>query len=239
MNTDFTLELIQAINDWQIGGLPSLKKKRGGHLRKMAESLPNEFTSVNSEVYRKINLNGKDLIYLGTHYKLSETISAWTTQESVAKSFKGGVSKIQSDSSVILKLKPSNDRVVINLEELYLDDCFQKFIQDNKGKIKNFEKGIGKYSDSQHEVVIEVEEVSVSALYSWGGFSSDVNILARQFYGKKPSPAQLNRFKCLLKTQKIELSQGYWLKGSQAVERINEILIFHANRLNRKAISIN
>ena len=52
----FSLPIVQAINDWQRGGDPKQKQRRGLRLREECARLPTQFTSANLGCFRQIAL---------------------------------------------------------------------------------------------------------------------------------------------------------------------------------------
>lgn len=74
----FTLELLQAINDWQRGGIAKEKNERGKKLREVAAGLPENFRQTDVACYRRLKLHKSAVWTLGTDEELAETISAWT-----------------------------------------------------------------------------------------------------------------------------------------------------------------
>ena len=144
----FTVELLQAISDWQRGGVAKQKAKRGSALKEATKTLPTKFKSITTNCYRQIAVDNSSVWNIGTKYQLSETISSWTTSLEVSKLFKGGVPPI-GYQGVIFKITPSDNlEVIINLHELFLCDDFNKFLESNKEKITGFDKGIGQYGNS-------------------------------------------------------------------------------------------
>ena len=88
---EFSLELLQAINDWQSGGDHKQKVRRGAALKAVARDLPAEFRTPPSVCYRQ-EAHEKDRVWkLLAENKLPETIASWTSSFDVARDFKGGV----------------------------------------------------------------------------------------------------------------------------------------------------
>ena len=86
---EFSLELLQAINDWQSGGDHKQKIRRGDALKALARDLPAEFRTLPSVCYRQ-ELTKK--IGSGSCFlKISCPRQLWTSSHDVARYFKGGV----------------------------------------------------------------------------------------------------------------------------------------------------
>lgn len=227
----FTLELLQAINEWQRGGNAKEKNERGKKLRGAATGLPEKFRQTEVACYRRLKLDKSSIWTLGTDEQLTETISAWTESEEVAMGFKGGVPE-SGFQGVIFRISPEAGNVVLNLARLYNDEGFQKALSEHKGEIADFELGIGKYKNTQEEVVIENGSVQLDSMHAWGGFSSNEEELATQFYERKPTTGEMDAFRKLL-VQRGHKAGPKWLKTPDAVNRISAKLITHTERLTK------
>jgi hypothetical protein len=228
-NTVFTLDLLQAINDWQSGGNAQQKSERGKKLREEAAKLPEKFRQTDVTCYRRLKLHKSSVWMLGTDEELSETVSAWTESEDVAMGFKGGVPE-PGTQGVIFKINPGAGNVVLNLSRLYKDEDFQKALSENKRKITGFELGIGKYGNTQEEVVIENGSVQLDSMHAWGGFSNSEEALATQFYERKPTEEEMDAFKKRME-ERGQKAGPRWLKTPDAVKRISDKLVGHTERL--------
>ncbi len=163
------IELLQAINDWQIDS----SIKRGKKLKKLCSNLPLKYRESAKVCYRKIDLKKDSIWNLVADNSLDEKISSWTTDCKFAKRFKGGVPpKDGVFFGYVLAIKPQHDQIILNLEELYKSEEFLEALELNKGKIKNFDRGCDKYRGLQSEVILELASVSSEHIYSLGGYSS-------------------------------------------------------------------
>jgi hypothetical protein len=168
----YSLEFLQAINDWQRGGDAKQKARRSKRLKELAEQIDMKFRSCDAVCYRQIALLKGGVWNLLAENRLSETISAWTTDILLAKGFKGGVPpKGQGWQGVIFSLKPEVDNIVLNLNTVYADPAFQEAIDAYKSKINGFAKGIGAYQNTQSEVIIELERLDLAQVHALGGYS--------------------------------------------------------------------
>jgi hypothetical protein len=87
----FTLELVQAVSDWQRGGSHNQKVKRGQRLKVVAAELPEAFRVCTDPCFRQ-EAHAKDRVWqLLANNHLPETIAAWTVDLRTAKTFKGGM----------------------------------------------------------------------------------------------------------------------------------------------------
>lgn len=195
MNTPtspFTIEFLQAVNDWQRGGDAKQNRKRGESLRSQCRSLPEAFRESPLVCHRQIALPKGgvwDLIGAG---KLTEKVSSWTLDLEVAKGFKGGVPpKGQGYQGAIFSLKPPAGSVIVNMSSLYRAPEFLRAIDQHKNAISGFHLGIGCYGDQQSEVVLEIDTLSQDDIYSLGGHSSEfdelVEIASQEVYGHSPT----------------------------------------------------
>lgn len=228
----FTKQLIQAISNWQRGGSQKQKKKRAATLQAEAAKLPEQYRTTRLCCFRQIALDGGHLMHMGTHYALDESIAAWTKSESVAREFKGGVPpKGQGYQGVIIAMAPPPGSVVIDLASLFADEGFVAAIRKFEAEIDGYSEGMGKYWDSQQEVILDVPTIPLRSLYAWGGYSSDEDTLARIFFDYVPTECEMQWFRSLMQAGQIRPG-AYWLTTDEAVDRINERLKFHAKRLS-------
>lgn len=188
----FSLELLQAVSDWQRG--PSEKKKieRGETLKRLMATLPEKFRNCDEACFRQeAHEKGRTFDLLMAN-KLDETVAAWTTNESVAQKFKGGVppSGLQG---IILRIVPPPGSVVANLKMLYEEPGFAAAMQANRSKIAYYENGAGKYGGTQDEVVLELDHLTGTQIYSYGGYAGPFEQLVVDFAamnGREPSEAE-------------------------------------------------
>lgn len=226
-DTPFSIELLQAINDWQIDST----SKRAQALKNVAYNLPERYRSASQLCFRRISLEGKYLMKLGTSYKLSEKISSWTFDLEFTKKFKHGVPP-HGYQGVVFEYKPNREEIILNLHALYSDEFFKAFVKANQKDVKNFSKGIGKYGNSQSEIILDVEFLPLNAIRLWGGYSSDESNLALKYYDRiKISLAKRKQFKRLMKKANVKCGPR-WLEGEDAVRRVNGKLSYHAERLS-------
>ncbi|CAA7627269.1 hypothetical protein [Magnetospirillum sp. SS-4] len=180
----FTLELLQAINDWQRGGDHKQKLKRGGKLKKLAAALPEQYRTCSEICYRQ-EAHEKDRIWqLLADESLPETIAAWTTDLSIARNFKNGVPP-DGLRGVIFSIVPPSKSVVINLIKIYGDPGFKSAIEQHKRGIDGFDDGIGRYGVTQREIVLELHKLGPETIHCYGGYASGRETLAQQFFGHK------------------------------------------------------
>ncbi|UMZ14453.1 hypothetical protein I9018_12495 [Pseudomonas sp. MPFS] len=191
----FSLSLLQAISDWQIGGAPKVARQRGQTLERECANLPIEFRSVPSACFRRMVLEKGSIWSLLSEQALSEKTSSWTFDLAVAKTFKEGVPPLgQGLQGIIFERLPRQDEIIVNLWALFRDADFQEAIEKHKNSIKHFEKGMGKYRDTQCEIVLKVEALAQEHIYSLGGHSSSaeeiLNQATEKIYGNHATPAQ-------------------------------------------------
>lgn len=225
----FSKELIQAISNWQRGGDAKLKQKRGATLKVEAEKLPNEFRQP-VKCFRKIALDGRSLMHMGNHFELSETVSSWTKSVDVVKAFKRGVPATPWQG-VIFSTTPEAESVILDLTSLFANSDFCTAVEKHKSTIDGFDNGMGRYGNSQKEVVLELATLPLDSLVAWGGYTSPEHHLAEMYFGQEPSEAQLEEFRELMKKAGHQVG-AYWMFTPDAVMRISEKLKHHAARLS-------
>jgi hypothetical protein len=228
----YTVELLQAISDWQRGGDPKQKAKRGATLKEVSKDLPEKFKSISTNCYRQIALDQTSVWNIGTKYQLNETISSWTTSLDVSKQFKGGVPPVGYQGA-IFKITPSDNlEVIINLHELFQCGDFNDFLESKKDNINGFHKGTGLYGNNQHEVVISAEFLNLNTLFGWGGYTSRESDLAEMYFGHKANDVELKIFSGYM-DQAGHKCGPYWLTTTDAVKRVREKLKFYGERLSK------
>lgn len=191
----FSLSLLQAISDWQNGGAADVARRRGDALERECVNLPIKFKSVPSACFRRMVLRKGSIWSLLGEQALSEKISSWTFDLAVAKTFKEGVPPPgQGLQGIIFERLPRQDEIIVNLWALFRDADFQAAIEKHKTSVKGFKKGMGKYSDTQCEIVLKVETLAQEHIYSLGGHSSSADEIleqaAEKIYGNDATPAQ-------------------------------------------------
>jgi hypothetical protein len=194
----FTKQLIQTISDWQRGGDLKQKARRGAALKAAAQQLPQKFRQPPAICYRQIALDGHSLMLMGTHYRLSETISSWTKSEAVAKKIKRGVPPPGDYQGVIFKIAPAPQSVILDLTALFSDPAFAAAVEQHKNHITGHGDGIGRYGNSQQEVVLEIDDLRLEDLMSWGGYTDVEQRLAEMYFEQKPSDVQMKEFRELM-----------------------------------------
>ncbi len=182
--------------------------------------------------YRQIALDDPNLLHLGTTYQLPETISSWTESEIVAEDFKGGVpTNGNGYVGVIFKLCPADNEVVVNLARLFQNAEFVLAVNNLSSRINRFELGIGKYRDTQHEVIIEKSTLPLDSLHAWGGFTRDRERLKDMLSFSLGVAVADEQFDHLMAEAGLRIGQ-YWMKTPSAVARLAEALKHHADRVN-------
>lgn len=230
--TDFTLELLQAINDWQRGGDHKQKLRRGDKLKQLAAALPEQFRTCSEICYRQ-EAHEKDRIWqLLADESLPETIAAWTTDLSIARDFKNGVPP-DGLRGVIFSLTPPSESVVINLIEIYSDPDFRSAIEQHKQGIIGFGDGIERYDDTQREIVLELHKLGPETIHFYGGYASDRETLAALFFGgHEPNAEGLAFFDQLCLQANIPESGAWWL-SEVGTKNVLDRMAPHIERLRR------
>lgn len=239
----FEFKLLQAINDWQKGGSHA-KASRGERLKKLATRLEARFRMADQPCYRRIDLDNPNLQLLGETLRLPETISAWTFSPDVAKGLYGGVPSVDKKRlGIIVRLdpRPAFGTVIVNLDTLFNDPAFRTDEAEYKERIKQYQRGMGRYSNDQYEVIIECPEVRLDQVWAWGGYSSSKNELLEAMqagkYGLKYATLEvIETVRRGLDAQPERLGPQ-WLIGSEAVQRTRERLALHANARARRKVT--
>lgn len=235
----FALHVLQAINDWQRGYNQKQKPKRIAALKAAVAELDPSYRVVFAPCYRQITLEPRFVMEMGSKYRIQETVSSWSLRVDVAESIKGGVAPEGMDLlPVILRTLPDPECVVVNFAALYADEGFLAAVESQKGRIDRFWDGIGRWGDSQAEVVLELDAVYLHEVYATGGHSSP-----REGFAQLPHvQEQLSRLGAKPDMQAtiermIAAGQGdfgpRWLTGAPK-DRILRKWIEHAERITGK-----
>jgi hypothetical protein len=225
----FDFKLLQAINDWQKGG-KHVKASRGKKLKALAAALETRFRTVDQPCYRRIDLDDPGLQLLGETLRLPETISAWTLSPEIAQGHNDGVPAPGGKIGMIVRLEPmpSARSVVINLDALFSDPCFREGEANFRDRIKEYDRGMGRYSNHQREVIIECSEVRLNQVWAWGGHSSSrEELLAGMRTGRYgleyTTPEAIEIVHRGLEAEPDRLGRQ-WLMGPEAVARVRSRL---------------
>lgn len=205
----FDLEFLQALNDWQLGGSAAQKRRRGLRLKEVATRLDPYFKSVSLCCFRQVALDKSSVWKLGDTLHLPEALSSWSVSREVAMEFKGGVPP-PGWQGVIFAVLPHPEDVVVNLTSLYSNAAFRSACETSRDHIRRYHEGIGRYGGSQHEVVLEIASVPITAVYALGGYSSSCEVIARKFFGCEPGSVDRHWFDILLARSGRKLGP-HWL----------------------------
>lgn len=228
--TDFPLETLQAISDWQRGGSAKQKKQRGERLKQAAETLDPKFRTCGLSVFRQIALPKGGLWHLLADNRLPESISAWTTDLAAAKQFKGGVPpKGQGYQGAIFVLRPGVTAVVVNLSSLFADKRFMDAVARHKHEINGFGNGIGRYGARQSEVVVELDALDVAQVFAFGGYSSERHELAALMLKRQATPEELVLFDLAAVRAGANIGPD-WIEG-ESLERVVKRMQPHIKEL--------
>jgi len=209
---DFPDHVIQAISDWQRGGSPDQKKRRGVALKDACTELPDKFRRTMLVCFRQLALSKSAVWQLHDTLCLAETISSWTLATDVAKAFKGGVPP-EGVPGLILDIVPPADSVVVNLAALYRDETFQAACDKARPRIEGFGSGIAKYGNTQNEIVLELDSVPMSSVYALGGHSSSREEIARLYFSHEPTTEEWEEFSRLERQSDVQLGPR-WISGA-------------------------
>lgn len=167
----FSKELIRAVNDWQAGSVG--KKKKAEAIAKAIAAAPLDpyFTRCDDICYRRSVLEKRIVSDLFFTFKVSEETSSWTTKVSVAAMFKDGPPD-PPKPGVIFAHQPTADEVVLNLERLIAHPQFKTSVEHWKALGLNVSKGIERWGNTQHEIVLLVDHVPHNKIHAFGSNSA-------------------------------------------------------------------
>lgn len=226
----FTLDFLQAVNDWQRDRNDDKKSERGARLKELSREIDARYRQCDAVVYRRVALKKRSIWQLIAEEKLPEAISSWTLAPELAKNFKGGVPS-QSWQGVLFAVKPHNESVIVNLHALYESDEFKTTLERMRDFVDGYEDGAGLYAGSESEVVLEIESLNTNSIQALGGYSSSKNELIHAMFGEKPTQDQIAWFEESL--NKAGFSPGaQWLEG-ELLQRVLGKMGPHIDRLKQ------
>ncbi len=176
----FTLDQLQAINEWQRWDDTFTKAQHGQQLKAALSDLDPKYRVVDLPCYRRIELDKKYLWKLGDELHIAETISSWSTDLSFAERFKGGVPP-KGYNGLLFRMIPSPSQVVVNLNIVYNDSEFKLACSQYEQFISNYDEGIGLYGNRESEIVLDVSALKVASIHSFGGYSADEEGLLKMY----------------------------------------------------------
>lgn len=232
----FDLPLLQAVSDWQRGDSDRTRSEQLGQALKQAcANLPIQYRSGLLVCYRRIALDKQGVMKLLGADELKEKISSWTFNTEVAKGMKGGVPfPVSNDIGVIFQAIPAAQNIVVNIRELYQDPMFCDAMMRNEKLINSYNLGAGAYWDGEDEVVLEIDTITQSNIYSLGGYSSPFEELveraAQLVYGRVDvTPEQVEAL--LLKVEYLRGIAGPRWLADDATKRVLRNVEPHAEAL--------
>lgn len=213
-NDAYDLEVLQAINDWQRGGNHQQKVRRGRRLKEIAARLPARFQTFESACYRQEAHEPDRLFQLIADNAIEETIASWTVDIEVAKTLKGGVPP-PGLQGVIFKILPKPSQVLLSLTSLYSDREFLAALERHRSNIQGYEKGVGRWTDSQKEVVLDLDTLTDAEIERFGGFPSPPEQLVALHHGRPPTAADIEELHRLRREKGVEIDQ-WWLSPERS-----------------------
>lgn len=229
----YTIELLQAINDWQSTGMGSNKTQIAERLIKYSKKIPSKFKRIRSKCYRQLALSGENSVKLGLNMELPETYSSWTFDKSVAKSFNGGIPPVGKQGVIFEVDENTPDcEVIINLNELFKDNDFIDACNLHKNNIISYKSGIGYFMNKEAEVVLKIKKITTEQIWAYGGYSSSKEQLAKMFFNREPTNQDLVFFDELVKNNEVNIG-GNWVTHL-GKDRIVRFHIETAQRLSKK-----
>ena len=236
----YTLKLLQAISDWQIGTpSPSIKAERISELKKHASLLPVQFRTVSELCYRKLDIDGYGLTTLADKYKLPEGAGSWSTSIDVCKSHNDGPPERSLGIGVIFKLEQKLvTNVIINLDALFSDPDFDSYWRTNVGLVHDHSLGISRYENDEHEVDIEVGSLPFGSVVAMGTIGSTWEELAGMAYKEigvhSPTSQEIMDFIVDARSKGKEAG-GNWVESPDVLKRMESLTITTFIRLRNNA----
>lgn len=229
----FTLELLQAINNWQKGALGIGKDTLAENVKKHSVKLPLKFKTLEGVCYRKIHLKGDNILKIGIDFKIPETYSSWTFESSIAEKFNIVIpTKKSGRIGFIFEWNPTqfpNFEVIINLNEVFQSIEFQKACNDFESSIYDFHLGIGKYKNAQQEIILKISELKIEQIWAYGSYKTSTDEFVQKYLSRKtnqkqkPTNKQKEAVVNLLKMRGINRKE-MWLTKEKNPTKVQELI---------------
>lgn len=210
----YTLDFLQTINDWQ-KWTSSVKYRAKLINRLLSLKVPSELRNPIKCCYRVTDFNkkeGRNIIDTGVNEYINfDRITSWTLEYEIAKNFYKAPLKPMEGINYIVKICPTVDDIIINLDTVYSDENFWKACNKLKFYIKRYDKGIIRYNNTQKEIILKPMIVSLDNIFAFGGYSSTKNELMQIFYNKTQiTPLEEHLFENLLNKSGAQLGK-FWI----------------------------
>ncbi|MFT0869089.1 hypothetical protein [Pseudomonas sp. CAM1A] len=209
----FSLDLVMAVNRWMITPSADVALL----VDKAATNLPVEFKIREAPVYRRVALGKSSIWQLLGEQSLSEKISSWTLDSAIAKAFDGGVPPV-GWQGVVFKILPDRGRTVLNIYRLFSSKDFCAAIKRYRAQVPNIEYGIDEFSNSESEVIVELDYLHPEDVYSYGGYSAGeaeiIDMAAAKMFGRTPTEEERDFLSACLKASGVKLG-AKWITEEQ------------------------
>ena len=172
---EYTLDFIQTVNDWQAYGMRERKNEIAQKLRSF--SIDDHLKKCDKPCYRitdfRNHVKERSIFDAFLNQRILFGVTSWTTDYKVAQNFyKEGIPLYPYEGiNYIIKITNCSN-IILNIESLYSDTAFIKACEKHKKNIKEYSKGIGRFGNTQKEVILDIESVSVDNIYAFWGTSS-------------------------------------------------------------------
>ncbi|MCX5510436.1 hypothetical protein [Pseudomonas sp. BJa3] len=209
----FSLDLVTAVNRWMLSPSADVASL----VDKAAANLPVEFRMREAPVFRRVALGKSSIWQLLGEQSLSEKISSWTLDSALAKAFDGGVPPV-GWQGVIFKILPDRGRTVLNIYRLFSSGEFRAAVQKHRAQVPNIEYGIDEFSNSESEVIVELDYLRPEDVWSYGGYSASeaeiIEMAAAEMLGRAPTEDERNYLSTCLKASGAKLG-AKWITEEQ------------------------
>lgn len=162
----YTHALIEAIDDWQAGSKD--KERKAARLIKASEHLPANYRTAPAEVFRQLRANAP--LAAGVAFDaMADFVSSWTTSLEVAKHFRESDGD-RTKALMIFRRRPMPGDVILDLNVVYADPDFMDTVRDAEKRLGRTFNGIGRWQNSQREVVLNETVIGNDDIVSLGAF---------------------------------------------------------------------
>lgn len=162
----YSIEFLDWLNRWLYRGKLNNKIKLFNELCNNF-IIPQKYKQCDNELYRCSdflngvkNHNDRNLIYAYFWDDLHINISSWSYDFNIAKKFHKELLKQQDGLNYIVKYRPKNNEIYLNIDLLCRNKVFWNYLHQNKKKVHKYKEGLSRYLRKkyyQKEVILNIK----------------------------------------------------------------------------------
>lgn len=173
----FRDSFFSALGDWQRGwaGNQELRLEKASAISEEAKLLPSEFRRATRPCYRKVFLTKHDIACVIINNGLEESISSWTTDLRMAKTWLG-YEQPDKVLAAIFCTVPKESSVILNINTLWESPKFIASVGEYIQAAKKNSDALERFKSSQSEVILD-SNLLADEIVGLTGMATDFDIL--------------------------------------------------------------